>query len=398
MEAEPGSQHRPSAAWARAVTSSHGASALVTHRVMCMLLPGREEKTAVGALIPTRQATVFVGPPTVACPSTGKQAASLAAAAWTGSTGTHASTRTTLSRIRRAVLASRGNVTGGGPRHSKRGARALPMPAGPGWCPQHRSVACIEMGGPRWRWVAVSGACESQRRFVNRRYSAAACGPGVANASPILARARVLGLRSGCVPAAGRSCQRGRSSGAVPVAIDGAGQHRDDDEPAPAPARGSPDSSPTPAIPSTRSQPLSRRATRPPASPPRTRASPASSTASRPTAARPSASTASTSTLTRGPASGTRLGTWDAANVPNVGYVARLLNEYYPNTDEPAALTDLNQKAAAVQAAIWFFSDRYVLSTSDPLHNAVVGSWTTSSRGAAGRAATAQPHDHSVAC
>jgi hypothetical protein len=66
------------------------------------------------------------------------------------------------------------------------------------------------------------------------------------------------------------------------------------------------------------------------------------------------------------------LGTWDAANVPNVGYEARLLNDFYPNTLEPAALTDLNQKAAAVQAAIWFFSDRYVVSTSDPLHNTVV--------------------------
>ena len=66
------------------------------------------------------------------------------------------------------------------------------------------------------------------------------------------------------------------------------------------------------------------------------------------------------------------LGTWDATTVPNVGYVARLLNEYYPTTDQPAALTNLDQKAAAVQAAIWFFSDRYVLSTSDPLHDAVV--------------------------
>ena len=66
------------------------------------------------------------------------------------------------------------------------------------------------------------------------------------------------------------------------------------------------------------------------------------------------------------------LGTWDAANVPNVGYVARLLDEYYPNTNEPAALTDLNRKAAAVQAAIWFFSDRYVLSECSPLHDAVV--------------------------
>jgi hypothetical protein len=52
--------------------------------------------------------------------------------------------------------------------------------------------------------------------------------------------------------------------------------------------------------------------------------------------------------------------------------VARLLNEYYPNTNQPSGLTDLNQRAAAVQAAIWFFSDRFVLSTSDPLHSAVV--------------------------
>ena len=66
------------------------------------------------------------------------------------------------------------------------------------------------------------------------------------------------------------------------------------------------------------------------------------------------------------------LGTWNTANVPNVDYVARLLNEYYPNTDQPAALTDLNQRAAAVQAAVWFFTDRYVLNTSDPLRGEVV--------------------------
>lgn len=69
---------------------------------------------------------------------------------------------------------------------------------------------------------------------------------------------------------------------------------------------------------------------------------------------------------------GYALGTWGASNVMNVGYVARILNEYYPHTDDPAALSDLNQKAAAVQAAIWFFSDRYVLSTSDPVHDATV--------------------------
>ena len=70
---------------------------------------------------------------------------------------------------------------------------------------------------------------------------------------------------------------------------------------------------------------------------------------------------------------GYALGNWDAGGVsPRVGYVARLLNDYYPHTDEPATLTDLNQRAAAVQAAIWFFSDRYVLSTSDAVHGAVV--------------------------
>ena len=66
------------------------------------------------------------------------------------------------------------------------------------------------------------------------------------------------------------------------------------------------------------------------------------------------------------------LGTWDAANVPNVGYIAQLLQEYYPTTEEPASLAILREKAAAVQAAIWFFSDRYVLSTSDPVYAATV--------------------------
>ena len=72
------------------------------------------------------------------------------------------------------------------------------------------------------------------------------------------------------------------------------------------------------------------------------------------------------------PEMGYGLDTWDAANVPNVGYVARILDEYYPNNpNAPAGLTD-DQKAAAVQAAIWYFSDGFVLSTSDlGLHNAV---------------------------
>ena len=72
------------------------------------------------------------------------------------------------------------------------------------------------------------------------------------------------------------------------------------------------------------------------------------------------------------PQMGYGLGSWDAASVPNVGYVARILDEYYPNNpNAPAGLTD-DQKAAAAQAAIWYFSDGFVLSTSDSvLHDAV---------------------------
>jgi Domain of unknown function (DUF5979)/Thioester domain len=65
-------------------------------------------------------------------------------------------------------------------------------------------------------------------------------------------------------------------------------------------------------------------------------------------------------------------GTWDAANVRNVGYVGQLLNEYYPATNQPSSLPNVYDKAAAVQAAIWFFSDSYVLSTTSPLRSAVV--------------------------
>ncbi|MGH8883155.1 MAG: thioester domain-containing protein, partial [Stackebrandtia sp.] len=59
--------------------------------------------------------------------------------------------------------------------------------------------------------------------------------------------------------------------------------------------------------------------------------------------------------------------TWGESEVPNVGYVARILNDYYPNSAEPASLTSDDERAAAVQAAIWFFTDRYVLASDDPL-------------------------------
>ena len=37
---------------------------------------------------------------------------------------------------------------------------------------------------------------------------------------------------------------------------------------------------------------------------------------------------------------GYALGTWGASNVRNVGYVARILNEYYPHTNEPTKLAN----------------------------------------------------------
>ncbi|WP_168945604.1 DUF5979 domain-containing protein [Cellulosimicrobium aquatile] len=61
------------------------------------------------------------------------------------------------------------------------------------------------------------------------------------------------------------------------------------------------------------------------------------------------------------------IGTWDEANVPNLGYVGYILHNYYPVTNEPAAAPSANARAAAVQAAIWFFSDEYVLATTDPV-------------------------------
>jgi TQXA domain-containing protein len=70
------------------------------------------------------------------------------------------------------------------------------------------------------------------------------------------------------------------------------------------------------------------------------------------------------------------LGTWDEANVPGVGYVARILEDYYPNGSAPTQkpngtpLTE-DETAAAVQAAIWYYSDHFVLPSSDNLFTTV---------------------------
>ncbi|MBF4992499.1 Cys-Gln thioester bond-forming surface protein [Arthrobacter gandavensis] len=60
-------------------------------------------------------------------------------------------------------------------------------------------------------------------------------------------------------------------------------------------------------------------------------------------------------------------GTWSESNVPNIGYVNRVLNSYYPDQPGvPPAPSD-SIRAAAVQAAVWFFSDGYVLEDTDPV-------------------------------
>jgi TQXA domain-containing protein/LPXTG-motif cell wall-anchored protein len=61
-----------------------------------------------------------------------------------------------------------------------------------------------------------------------------------------------------------------------------------------------------------------------------------------------------------------KMGDWTEAEVPNLGYIGYILRNYFPTTGEPAAAND-DQRAAAVQAAIWFFSDNYILAATSPL-------------------------------
>jgi len=76
------------------------------------------------------------------------------------------------------------------------------------------------------------------------------------------------------------------------------------------------------------------------------------------------------------PGYGYDLGTWSEAAVNNVGYVARILNDYYPtNATAPPigsnGIANVADQATAVQAAIWYFSDNYVVAATDPLQPAV---------------------------
>src|SRR5262245_37181733 len=63
--------------------------------------------------------------------------------------------------------------------------------------------------------------------------------------------------------------------------------------------------------------------------------------------------------------------TWTLSAITNIAYINRIINTFYPQTSLPAAATTNAQKAAAVQAAIWFFSDKFVLSTTGAVNAAL---------------------------
>ncbi|MCR2791829.1 thioester domain-containing protein [Microbacterium sp. zg.Y625] len=56
-------------------------------------------------------------------------------------------------------------------------------------------------------------------------------------------------------------------------------------------------------------------------------------------------------------------GTWTESNVPNLGHVTYVLHNYYPAANAPAGLTP-DEQAAAVQSAVWYFTDGFVLGTT----------------------------------
>jgi hypothetical protein len=59
-----------------------------------------------------------------------------------------------------------------------------------------------------------------------------------------------------------------------------------------------------------------------------------------------------------------KLGDWTTANVPNLPYVNFILTNYFPNNPAAPTLASDAQRVQAVQAAIWYFTDQFVLSTN----------------------------------
>ncbi|MCM3655834.1 thioester domain-containing protein [Agromyces mediolanus] len=64
-----------------------------------------------------------------------------------------------------------------------------------------------------------------------------------------------------------------------------------------------------------------------------------------------------------------KLGPWTEASVPNLVYVNYILTNYFPNVPSVPAGT-IVQKVAAVQSAIWYFTDHFILADTDPVRAA----------------------------
>lgn len=66
---------------------------------------------------------------------------------------------------------------------------------------------------------------------------------------------------------------------------------------------------------------------------------------------------------------GYTIGEWDETNVPHLTYINYILTNYFPfDTTNPISALTPAQQVAAVQTAIWYFSDGFVLATgTDPV-------------------------------
>lgn len=85
------------------------------------------------------------------------------------------------------------------------------------------------------------------------------------------------------------------------------------------------------------------------------------------------------------------LGDWTAANVPNLPYVQWILENHYPQVPaSPSTGTDA-EKVRAVQGAIWYFTDRFVVSPAYPAERAAVAAIVAAAQSAVGPAPAPPP-------
>ncbi|WP_129172439.1 thioester domain-containing protein [Agromyces atrinae] len=66
------------------------------------------------------------------------------------------------------------------------------------------------------------------------------------------------------------------------------------------------------------------------------------------------------------------LGEWSEANVPNLPYVQWILDNYYPDNPAQPSTGSTAEKVRAVQGAIWYFTDQFVVSRFYPAERTAV--------------------------